>query len=108
MSLVLTTIKQHDLVLHSLLLLLIQQKKLTKKSVKMLKALISSSVEMVQPFVINSPSEKVNTALEKEFKQQFKKADFSSSLSEEIGVQVKRGALSFERNLTEDLEKLLG
>ncbi|MDR0859710.1 MAG: hypothetical protein LBO09_01660 [Candidatus Peribacteria bacterium] len=74
----------------TLLSLLIQHKKLTKKSVKSLLNLVASYAEVVQShFTISSPNEKVNLSLEKELKKQFKQADFSVSVDDEIGLKVK-------------------
>ncbi|GHV26306.1 hypothetical protein FACS1894176_06780 [Bacteroidia bacterium] len=69
----------------ALLSLLIQHKKLTKKSVKSLSTLIASYAEVAQShFTISSPNEKVNISLERELKKQFKKSDFSLLSTEEI------------------------
>jgi hypothetical protein len=48
----------------------------------------------------------VNTSLEKELKKQFKKSDFSSSLTADIALQVKGGELWYERSLEKDLKKI--
>jgi hypothetical protein len=73
----------------------------------MLKTLVAPAAEREHPHVvITSPSETVNTDLKKTLTQQFKKADVTSALAEEIGLQVKGGVWSFERNLAKDLENL--
>jgi hypothetical protein len=103
----LKAIHQHSPATSALLALLIQHKKLTKKSVKALSNLICSYAEVSQShFMISSPDEKMNAKLEKELKKQFKKSDFSLLTTEEIGLKVKGGELSYERNLAGDLKKL--
>jgi hypothetical protein len=82
----------------TLLTLLIQHKKCNKKSVKVLKQLLQmNTIQEYSHFTIASPSKKVNTELEKQFKQQFKKSshlcagqvDFSLVQTSEISLQVK-------------------
>jgi hypothetical protein len=41
-------------------------------------------------------------------KKQFKQADFSVSVDDEIGLKVKWGNLSYERSLEKDLKKIFG
>ena len=101
-------LKNHAPAVFTLVTLLIQHKKCTRKTIKMLKrfAQIQSEWEHSH-FTIASPSEKVNSQLERQLKKQFKKADFSLVYSSAIALKVKGGELQYERSLERDLKKML-
>ena len=103
----LQVIQQHSPLLFTLLTFLIQHKKCTRKDVKTFKHLVQTQAKSEHPhFTITSPSEKMNTQLEKQFKKQFKQADFSLVSSSDIALQVRGGELRYERNLEKDLRKM--
>lgn len=100
-------LKAQSPLVFTLVTLLLQHKKCTKKTLKMLKQFAQAQSEWeCSHFTISSPSQKVNTSLEKQFKKQFKKSDFSLLPSEDIALQVKGGDLRYERSLDKDLKKI--
>jgi hypothetical protein len=100
-------IKKSSPALFTLLSLLIHHKKLTKQSIKSLKNIVSTYIDPAEcHFTIVSPSEKINTQLEKQLKQQFKKAAISLRSSPKIGLKVQGGKFSYERSLEKDLKKI--
>jgi hypothetical protein len=90
----LNILKQHAPTVFTLITLLMQHKKCSRKTVKILTRFVQTQSALEQThFTITSPSEKVNTQLEKQLKKQFKESEFSLVSSDDIALQVKSGQL---------------
>jgi hypothetical protein len=107
-------IKKQSPTLFTLLSLLDTHHMLTQKNIKRLKNMIQKKASQIQTKVlIVSPSQTINTTLEKQLKKVLKTSlrshdvDISLLQTPDIGLKVQSNDVSYERNLEKDITLLL-